>query len=124
MQSGPFKEIVMHRAMGFAVAGLLLLGGAAHAQDKKTERLWKAKCASCHGADGKAQTENGKKQKVADYTAKEWQAAKNDADLKKAILEGVKKEKDGVKQEMDGYSDALKPGEADALVAYIRALAK
>ncbi len=108
--------------------GVLLLGGIGSAQapkaDKKVERVWKAKCASCHGSDGKADTEKGRKLKVADYTTQEWQAAKKDEDLKKAILDGVKLEKDGVKQEMDGYKGELKPGEADALVAYIRALAK
>jgi len=106
--------------MAFALAGL-----TAHADaDKKTERVWKAKCASCHGADGKGDTEKGKKMKVADYTTKDWQAAKKDDALKKAILEGVKTEKDGVKQEMDGFKDDLKPGEDDALVKYIRSLAK
>jgi len=41
--------------------------------DKKVEKLWKTKCASCHGADGKAQTEQGQKLGVRDYTSPEWQ---------------------------------------------------
>jgi cytochrome c553 len=98
--------------------------GADAKPDKKTERLWKAKCASCHGPDGKGQTEKGKKLKIADYTSKEWQAAAKDEALLKAINDGVKQEKDGVKQEMDGYQAELKPGEAEALVKLIRALAK
>ncbi len=48
------------------------------APDKKVERLWKSKCGSCHGADGKAQTEKGKKMKMEDYTTAEWQKAKTD----------------------------------------------
>ena len=108
--------------------GVMLLGGVTRAEDakadKKIERVWKAKCASCHGADGKADTEKGKKLKVADYTTKEWQAAKKDEELTKAILDGVKTEKDGVKQEMDGYKGELKPGEAEGLVKFIRALGK
>ena len=37
--------------------------------DKKAERNWKAKCASCHGADGKGQTDQGKKLKVEDMSS-------------------------------------------------------
>jgi cytochrome c len=41
--------------------------------DKKIERTWKAKCAACHGADGKGQTEQGKQLGILDYTAPAWQ---------------------------------------------------
>ncbi len=118
----------MRRMLSIAAAlalGAALVPAAAHAQDakadKKTERVWKSKCASCHGADGKAQTEKGKQLKVKDYSSKEWQAAAKDDALLKAINEGMK---DGAKQTMDGYQTELKPGEAEALVKYIRGLAK
>lgn len=101
---------------------VLLLAAPAFAADKKTERLWKAKCASCHGMDGKAQTENGKKMKVADLTTAEAQKASDD-DWKKAINDGVKLEKDGVKKEMDPFKAELKPGELEALIAFARGLA-
>jgi len=44
------------------VVGLLALlpAAASGASDPKTERLWKAKCASCHGIDGKGDTDQGK----------------------------------------------------------------
>ncbi len=90
--------------------------------DKKTMRTWKAKCASCHGADGKAQTDQGKKMHTQDMTTAEWQKSFTDEEIKKAILEGVNREKDGVKQEMEGYKDALKPEQVDALVKYMRTL--
>src|SRR5438067_13496821 len=92
---------------------------AAHAQeDKKTVRTWKAKCGSCHGADGKADTEQGQKAKVADFTKPAWQKSKSDADIKAAIENGAKKE--GV--EMEPYKDKLEPAQVDALVQYIRTL--
>ena len=91
--------------------------------DKKTERLWKAKCSTCHGADGKAQTDQGAKMGVADYSTAAWQKAHPDAELKKAIVEGVKKESGGKKQEMDAYAD-LSAEQVDGLVAFIRTLAK
>jgi mono/diheme cytochrome c family protein len=104
----------------FAIASA---SSAAPPPDKKTERLWKSKCASCHGAAGKGDTDQGKKMAVSDMTTKAWQSSQTDEQIKKAILEGVKKEKGGVKQEMDGYKDSLTPEQVDALVKYTRALA-
>ncbi len=92
------------------------------AADKKVERLWKKKCGSCHGGDGKADTEKGKKMKMHSVATAEWQKKNSDADIKKAINDGVKEEKDGVKKEMDAYKDELKPEELDGLVQYIRDL--
>jgi mono/diheme cytochrome c family protein len=113
------------RPTAAAATAIGLLAFAARAEtDKKTERLWKAKCASCHGADGKAATDQGKKMGVADYKTAQWQKGRSDSQLKKAILEGVKQERDGKKQEMDGYKDQLTPEQVEQLVAHIRALAK
>jgi len=90
--------------------------------DKKTERTWKAKCASCHGVDGKGKTDQGQKMKIGDFADAAWQKAHSDSDIKKAISDGVKREKNGVVQEMDGYKDSLSPEQIDQLVAYIRSL--
>jgi mono/diheme cytochrome c family protein len=95
----------------------------AHA-DPATERLWKAKCGSCHGADGKAQTEQGKKMKIADMSSAEWQAKFDDAKIKAAISDGLKRDANGVHQEMDSYKTKLTAAQVDALVAQIRALKK
>ena len=104
--------------IAFAVSGSAL----AAAPDQKTVRLWKSKCAACHGADGKGDTDQGKKMKVSNMATAAYQKSKTDDQLKKAILEGVKQEKDGVKQEMDPYKGELTPEQVDALVKYIRAL--
>ena len=91
--------------------------------DKKTERTWKSKCASCHGLAGKGDTEMGKKFAIGDYTSADWQKSKTDADLKKAILDGVNRDKGGVKQEMDAYKEkGLDDAQADGLVKLIRGL--
>lgn len=97
---------------------------ASAAADKKVERLWKKKCGSCHGADGKAETEKGKKMKMGSLASAEWQAKHTDDDIKKQINDGVKEEKDGVKKEMDGYKGELSAEELDGLVQYIRELKK
>lgn len=112
----------MKRLMYLSVA-LALASAPAFAADKKIERLWKSKCQSCHGADGKAQTEKGKKMKMYDLSTAEWQKKMTDDEMKKVLLEGVAEEKDGVKKEMDGYKD-LPADQIDGLVKFVRELKK
>ena len=107
------------------IAGLictLSLAAAAAEPDVKTVRLWRAKCASCHGVDGKGKTETGRKLGIPDMTTATWQKSASDAKLKTSILEGVKRpaKTDG----MDPYKDKLTAAQVDALVAYVRTLGK
>jgi mono/diheme cytochrome c family protein len=106
-----------------AAASLLLSAAALAETDKKTERLWKAKCSSCHGQGGQGDTEKGKQMKIVDMTSAGFQAKKDD-ELKKTILNGVKTEKGGVKQEMDPFKDDLTPEQVDSLIALIRSFKK
>jgi mono/diheme cytochrome c family protein len=92
--------------------------------DKKTQRTWKAKCASCHGGDGKGDTDQGKKMKVEDMTTAAFQSHVTDAQIRKAIADGYKATVGGVTQEMPGYGSELAPDQIDALVNYIRWLGK
>ena len=110
------------RLWSAALAAVLVPLMAMAQADKKTERNWKSKCASCHGADGKGHTDQGKKMKVHDYTKADWQKSRTDDDLKTAIADGVSREKDGVKQEMPGFKDKLTPEQTDELVKYVRSL--
>jgi mono/diheme cytochrome c family protein len=105
-----------------AAAVLFPLAAARADVDKKTERTWKAKCASCHGADGKGQTDQGQKMGISDYTSAAWQKGITDDQIKAAINNGVKREKNGKAQEMDPFSDKLDAGQIDGLVAYVRSL--
>ena len=104
---------------------LLLLGlmcaASAQAQaDKKAERNWKGKCASCHGAEGKGDTDQGKKLQVEDMTAASWQKGKTDAQIKNAIENGAKKGD----AEMEGFKDKIDAAQIDLLVSYVRTLKK
>ena len=115
------RKYLTSSAMALA---LLASANAFAAPDKKTERTWKANCASCHGPEGKADTEKGQKMKMADISTAAWQKKATDADIRKAIVDGVSETKDGVKKEMDSFKEKLKPDQVDALVAYVRSLAK
>jgi mono/diheme cytochrome c family protein len=108
------------RVTWIAVLSLSLCSASAFAQDKKAERTWKAKCASCHGASGKADTESGKKMKLADMTTPEWHQKTTDAKIREAILNGVKTENG----EMSAFKDSLSSEQVDALVNYIHTLTK
>ena len=89
---------------------------SARADDAKT--TYDAKCAKCHGQDGKGQTTMGKKLGSKDYTDPKVQSSFTDADATKAIKEGFKNQ-DGkaVMKAQEGLSD----DDVKALVAYIRA---
>jgi len=82
---------------------------------------WENNCASCHGADGKGQTKQGKKLKLRDYTDAKVQAEFKDEDMLKAILEGVKDKVSG-KERMKAFKEEIPEAEAKELVAYVRKL--
>ncbi|HZQ94246.1 MAG TPA: cytochrome c [Candidatus Sulfotelmatobacter sp.] len=98
--------------MGLVVllaAGLIAMCAApAMAQDAAA--TYKAKCAMCHGPDGK-----GGKMGTRDFAAPEVQK-QSDADLAGVIANG--------KGKMPKYGEKLKEGEIKDLVTYIRGLAK
>jgi len=107
----------MNHARLFAAiaASSVLLGATARAEvDKKTERTWKANCASCHGNTGKADTEQGQKMKIVDMTTPAFQATKDDQ-WRDAILNGKK----SATGQMDPFKDQLTPDQVSALIAYI-----
>jgi cytochrome c6 len=76
---------------------------------------YKAKCASCHGADGKGDTAIGKTMKVKDLASADVQK-QLDADLTTTIEKG--------KKPMPGYEGKLSKEQIDGLVKYVRALKK
>ncbi len=80
-----------------------------------TADLYKAKCASCHAADGSGDTPAGKKLGAHDFRSAEVQK-QTDAQLTEVIKKG--------KNKMPAYEKTLKEAQVKELVAYIRTLAK
>jgi cytochrome c6 len=85
---------------------------SAAAQDAAA--TFKAKCAMCHGADGKGSA-MGQKLGTHDFTSADVQK-ESDAQLTDIITKG--------KGKMPAYDGKLKDTEIKDLVAYIRTLAK
>lgn len=106
------KTIV--RASLLVVAVAFVLSTASFAADSGAD-LFKSKCASCHGADGKGETAMGKSMKLKDLGSAEVQGMA-DADLTNIIAKG--------KKPMPGYEGKLTPDQIGEVVKYIRTLKK
>ena len=116
----------MRQSISWSVLVAICALGASAARaevDKKSEKLWKAKCATCHGVDGKGKTEQGLKVDLLDMSLAAWQTKSPDAKIHQKIFDGSTKEKGAVKLEMDPYKEKLQPEQVDGLVAFIRTLA-
>jgi mono/diheme cytochrome c family protein len=85
----------------------------AAAQDAAT--TYKARCAMCHGADGKGATPAGQKMGTHDFASPEVQK-QSDADLEQVLAKG--------KNKMPAYGSKLKDSEIKDLVAYVRNFGK
>jgi mono/diheme cytochrome c family protein len=92
------------------LAGTCLFGSAAKADVAAGEATYKAKCAMCHGADGKGKPA----MKTQDLASADVQK-KSDADLSGIITSG--------KPPMPAYK-TLTPEQVKDLVAFIRSLKK
>lgn len=109
-------EIRMKSLGGIALAaallaGVCLIGSAAKADTAAGEATFKAKCAMCHGADGKGKAS----MQNTDLTAADAQK-KSDADLSGIITNGKP-------PKMPPYK-SLTPDQVKDLVSYIRSLKK
>jgi len=108
------KNMMVKIFAGATVLAIVLMAPiAAHAQNAAA--TYKAKCASCHGADGKATTGPGKALGAHDFASDEV-TKMSDADLINAVTVG--------KNKMPAYGKSLKDTEIKDLVAYVRELGK
>ena len=97
------------------IVGLITLGvGLSHAQSAGGP-LFKAKCAACHGPDGKGAVPVGKKLGARDLSSTEVQG-QSDAQLTDVVTKG--------KNKMPAYDSKLTKDQIGELVAYIRELGK
>lgn len=103
--------------MRFALLLSLSLTTAAYAEG--AAEIWTAKCKSCHGPDGRAQTQMGKKEAIVDMSQPAWQQAQTDDDIREVISDGSSRNK-----KMKPYKEKLTPQQIDSLVGYIRTFKK
>lgn len=105
------KQISAALVAVLVLASICIFSAPAKADAAAAAATYKAKCAGCHGADGK-----GKEAlKTVDQGSAEVQKL-SDAELNTIITAG--------KGKMPGYAKSLKPDQVTDLVAYIRSFAK
>jgi mono/diheme cytochrome c family protein len=102
---------VRYSAIATLLAVLVVAPLAVRAQSAAA--TYKAKCAGCHGADGKGTTAPGKALGVHDFSSAEV-TKMNDTDLMTIVSGG--------KNKMPAYGKSLKDTEIKDMVAYVREL--
>jgi cytochrome c6 len=102
--------------LGVALVGALAVSTAAVSQAQDSgAATYKAKCASCHGADGSGNTPAGKSTKALPFSSPDIVKASDD-DLIAATKNG--------KGKMPRYAGKLTDDQIKDVVAYIRTLQK
>jgi cytochrome c553 len=107
----------MKHPTAFLLSALVFAAGAAVSVAAPAAENWENHCTKCHGADGKGQTKAGKKLNLKDYTEAKVQGEMKDADMTKAIADGVFEKE---KEKMKSYKSELSADEIKDLVAYVR----
>jgi mono/diheme cytochrome c family protein len=110
--------LYQRNAPWFALAALSLawmcVPGSVRAQDAG-EKVYKAKCAMCHGPDGGGNTPAGKGTKVRDLCSDDVKK-ETDQEWTDIISKG--------KNKMPSYEGKISADEMKAVVAYMRSLCK
>jgi cytochrome c6 len=99
---------------GAFLAAMFLLSARVNAQGGG-EKVYKAKCATCHGPEGAGTTPAGKATKARDFCSDEVKK-ENDEEWTAIIGKG--------KNKMPAYDKKLTDAEIKDVVAYIRGLCK
>ena len=86
------------------------------------ELYTRAKCVTCHGEDGRGDTDKGRKLEAPDFTSAKWSKETSDKEIRETIRNGSKDKKGNVR--MPGYRTKLTPGQIKELGAYVRSFAK
>jgi len=108
------KHLSFRMGLVTLLAGGLIAVCSSPAVAQDAAATFKAKCAMCHGADGKGSA-MGTKMGAHDFTSADVQK-QTDAQLTEIITKG--------KAKMPAYDGKLKDTEIKDLVAFIRGLAK
>jgi mono/diheme cytochrome c family protein len=102
--------------LSLALSAALLAPGA-RAADEAAGRseLWKSNCEKCHGADGKGDTEEGKKKGARDLSNAKWQKTISDDRMIRSVSRG--------RDKMPSFSKVLSEEQIKELIKEVRMLA-
>jgi len=112
--------VFARRARSIASLCLLLSAAASLAgcgpKDPGT-RVWRRRCASCHGDDGRGRTRFAKGRPFADLTDDNWRHGSDLESMKRLISSG------DPKSPMPPFQSRLSPEAIDAVARYVQRLA-
>jgi cytochrome c6 len=97
------------------VAAAPFLGLSRPPQAQKGQAIFEEMCVGCHGPDGKAQTDMGKKVQAADLTSSAVQSV-SDSKLEGTVKSG--------KGKMPSFDGKLSDEDIHSVVAYVRQIGK
>jgi mono/diheme cytochrome c family protein len=103
----------LSRILTLVLAAAVMLGTSKMSMAQGAADLYKSKCQTCHGADGKGTTPVGQKLGVRDFQGPEVTKESDDE-----LFDITKKGKN----KMPGYDGKLTDDQIKDLVKYIRAL--
>jgi mono/diheme cytochrome c family protein len=109
------QSLVRMLLLSLLGGGLLAICAGSSQAQSAGETLFKAKCAMCHGPDGKGEVPMGKKLSARNLGSTEVQGQSN-AQLTEVLTKG--------KNKMPAYDGKLSKEQIAQLVAYIREFAK
>ncbi len=85
------RSLFALRAVLLALLALAVFGAVSlAAPDETAAKLFKARCATCHGVDGRGDTTAGRAAGVKDWTDGKTLKALSDAQIEQTIRTGVK----------------------------------
>lgn len=81
------------------------------------ERVYRRRCAACHGRDGRGDTRFARNRPFADLTDGRWKQGGDAASVRRSIAEGVPR------SPMEGFRGKLSDAEMDAVTGHVLGLA-
>lgn len=111
----------MKNRIALTVVAMVMSLGGGNGIAGDTATNWLHHCASCHGKNGNGDTPMGKELGVKNYHDAKVQGAFSNAEMERAIKEGVKT---NGKETMKPFGSMLSDADIKALVAYIRSFKK
>jgi mono/diheme cytochrome c family protein len=87
----------------------------AASEGRSAPELYRKYCLGCHGSDGRAKTQKGKRSHARDLTDATWQNDVTDERIFNSIMNGR-----NTRGNMPGFTKDLSADEADSLVDFVR----
>ena len=109
----------MKSAMAMLAMAAVTFSGAAFAADPDGAKLFSKNCMTCHGKDGKGETDIGEAMKITNLTDAKVQERLTDDGIIKQMTDGSKDKETG-KDRMPSFKATLKPDEMKAVVKHVR----